>query len=92
MTGSVPQGQISRGAHYTLHRNSGDVWEVADSAGDTISAPGVCFMIPPPDPEAIALAEQYVPAAPGSTARCPLPSPGPRHRRCARSGAPGLLP
>ncbi|XP_039587807.1 periplakin [Passer montanus] len=52
------QGQISRGAHYTLHRNSGDLWEVADSAGDTISAPGVCFMIPPPDPEAIALAEQ----------------------------------
>uniref|UniRef100_A0A8C5JSB3 Periplakin n=1 Tax=Junco hyemalis TaxID=40217 RepID=A0A8C5JSB3_JUNHY len=52
------QGQISRGAHYTLHSNSGDLWEVADSAGDTISAPGVCFMIPPPDPEAIALAEQ----------------------------------
>uniref|UniRef100_A0A803VZJ6 Periplakin n=1 Tax=Ficedula albicollis TaxID=59894 RepID=A0A803VZJ6_FICAL len=50
-----------RGAHYTLQRNSGDLWEVADSAGDTISAPGVCFMIPPPDPEAIALAEQYVP-------------------------------
>uniref|UniRef100_A0A8C9NFH2 Periplakin n=1 Tax=Serinus canaria TaxID=9135 RepID=A0A8C9NFH2_SERCA len=42
------QGQISRGAHYTLHSNS---------------APGVCFMIPPPDPEAIALAEQYVPPA-----------------------------
>uniref|UniRef100_A0A803VTK1 Periplakin n=1 Tax=Ficedula albicollis TaxID=59894 RepID=A0A803VTK1_FICAL len=59
------QGQISRGAHYTLQRNSGDLWEVADSAGDTISAPGVCFMIPPPDPEAIALAEQYVPPAPG---------------------------
>lgn len=58
VTGSVPQGQISRGAHYTLQKNGGDLWEVADSAGDTISAPGVCFMIPPPDPEAIALAEQ----------------------------------
>uniref|UniRef100_A0A8C5UF51 Periplakin n=1 Tax=Malurus cyaneus samueli TaxID=2593467 RepID=A0A8C5UF51_9PASS len=62
------QGQISRGAHYTLQRNSGDLWEVADSAGATISAPGVCFMIPPPDPEAIALAEQYVP--PPKTNNC----------------------
>ncbi|NXV38981.1 PEPL protein, partial [Rissa tridactyla] len=52
------QGQISRGAHYTLQKNSGDIWEVADSSGDKISAPGVCFMIPPPDPEAIALADQ----------------------------------
>ncbi|NXX57512.1 PEPL protein, partial [Scopus umbretta] len=52
------QGQISRGAHYTLQKNSGDIWEVADSSGDKISAPGVCFMIPPPDAEAIALADQ----------------------------------
>ncbi|KAK2533489.1 Ppl [Columba guinea] len=52
------QGQISRGALYTLQKNSGDVWEVADGSGDKISAPGVCFMIPPPDPEAIALADQ----------------------------------
>lgn len=34
---------------------------MADSSGDKITAPGVCFMIPPPDPEAIALADQYVP-------------------------------
>uniref|UniRef100_A0A8D0EP52 Periplakin n=1 Tax=Strix occidentalis caurina TaxID=311401 RepID=A0A8D0EP52_STROC len=53
------QGQISRGAHYTLQKNTGDLWEVADSSGDKISAPGVCFMIPPPDAEAIALADQY---------------------------------
>ncbi|XP_030340401.1 periplakin isoform X2 [Strigops habroptila] len=52
------QGQISRGAHYTLQKNSGDIWEVADSSGDKISAPGICFMIPPPDAEAIALADQ----------------------------------
>ncbi|NXT26700.1 PEPL protein, partial [Syrrhaptes paradoxus] len=52
------QGQISRGAHYTLQKNSGDVWEVEDSSGDKISAPGVCFMIPPPDAEAIALADR----------------------------------
>uniref|UniRef100_A0A8B9G6V5 Periplakin n=1 Tax=Amazona collaria TaxID=241587 RepID=A0A8B9G6V5_9PSIT len=55
------QGQISRGAHYTLQKNTGDIWEVADGSGDKISAPGVCFMIPPPDAEAIALADQYVP-------------------------------
>ncbi|KAM6078371.1 periplakin [Theristicus caerulescens] len=52
------QGQISRGAHYTLQKNSGDVWEVADGSGDKLSAPGVCFMIPPPDAEAIALADR----------------------------------
>uniref|UniRef100_A0A8B9VLP5 Periplakin n=1 Tax=Anas zonorhyncha TaxID=75864 RepID=A0A8B9VLP5_9AVES len=52
------QGQITRGAHYTLQKNSGDVWEVTDSTGDAISAPGVCFMIPPPDPEVVALADQ----------------------------------
>ncbi|NXI49037.1 PEPL protein, partial [Chloroceryle aenea] len=34
------QGQISRGAHYTLQKNSGDIWEVADSSGDKINAPG----------------------------------------------------
>ncbi|KFP09530.1 Periplakin, partial [Egretta garzetta] len=63
----------SRGAHYTLEKNSGDVWEVADSSGDKISAPGVCFMIPPPDAEAIALADQiadhYV-AVKEKTANC----------------------
>uniref|UniRef100_A0A8V0ZEA2 Periplakin n=1 Tax=Gallus gallus TaxID=9031 RepID=A0A8V0ZEA2_CHICK len=52
------QGQITRGAHYTLQKNSGDIWEVMDGAGGAISAPGVCFMIPPPDAEAIALADQ----------------------------------
>lgn len=69
----VPQGQISRGAHYTLQKNSGDIWEVADGLGDKISAPGVCFMIPPPDAEAIALANQYVPpslAIPHSLSPC----------------------
>ncbi|OXB74442.1 UNVERIFIED_CONTAM: hypothetical protein H355_001824 [Colinus virginianus] len=52
------QGQITRGAHYTLQKNSGDIWEVMDSAGGAISAPGVCFMVPPPDAEAIGLADQ----------------------------------
>ncbi|XP_033022824.1 periplakin isoform X1 [Lacerta agilis] len=49
--------QISRGARYTLHKNSGDIWEVTDSAGNAISAPGVCFMIPPTDPESLAHAD-----------------------------------
>uniref|UniRef100_A0A670JYC2 Periplakin n=1 Tax=Podarcis muralis TaxID=64176 RepID=A0A670JYC2_PODMU len=49
--------RISRGARYTLHKNSGDIWEVTDSAGNAISAPGVCFMIPPTDPESLAHAD-----------------------------------
>lgn len=89
------QGQISRGAHYTLQKNSGDIWEVADSSGEKISAPGVCFMIPPPDPEAIALADQYVPhSVPSWTfpqPQQPLPSPPPAPGS-AISTAEGLLP
>uniref|UniRef100_A0A8C0VLV9 Periplakin n=1 Tax=Cyanistes caeruleus TaxID=156563 RepID=A0A8C0VLV9_CYACU len=54
----------------TGHGSQANLWEVADSAGDTLSAPGVCFMIPPPDPEALALAEQYVPPGSGRS-RCP---------------------
>uniref|UniRef100_A0A8C2U0D1 Periplakin n=1 Tax=Coturnix japonica TaxID=93934 RepID=A0A8C2U0D1_COTJA len=63
------QGQITRGAHYTLQKNSGDIWEVMDGAGGAISAPGVCFMIPPPDAEAIALADHYV-AVKEKTSNC----------------------
>ncbi|XP_061456413.1 periplakin isoform X2 [Rhineura floridana] len=51
------QCQISRGATYTLHKNSGDTWEVTDSAGNAISAPGVCFTIPPTDPESLTHAD-----------------------------------
>lgn len=95
----VPQGQISRGAHYTLQKNNGDIWEVADSSGDKISAPGVCFMIPPPDPDAIALADQYVPPPPLPPQPLPLPSPAPAHPTSAApphsgitDGGGGLLP
>ena len=58
---------------------------MADSSGEKISAPGVCFMIPPPDAEAIALADQYVPPSlPCSTLLLPqqtMPSssPAPGH-------------
>ncbi|XP_062999416.1 periplakin [Elgaria multicarinata webbii] len=51
------QCQIFRGARYTLHKNSGDVWEVTDSTGNVINAPGVCFMIPPTDPDSLTHAD-----------------------------------
>ncbi|XP_053132577.1 periplakin isoform X2 [Hemicordylus capensis] len=57
------QSQVNRGATYTLHKNSGDIWELTDSAGNMINAPGVCFMIPPTDPESLNhadnIADQY---------------------------------
>lgn len=53
------QGLISRGYSYTLQRNNGDSWDLTDSAGNTLTAPAVCFMIPPTDPEALALADRY---------------------------------
>ncbi|XP_019842988.2 periplakin isoform X3 [Bos indicus] len=51
------QGLISRGYSYTLQRNNGESWDLTDSAGNKLTAPAVCFMIPPTDPEALALAE-----------------------------------
>lgn len=53
------QGLISRGYSYTLQRNNGESWDLTDSAGNKLTAPAVCFMIPPTDPEALALAERY---------------------------------
>ncbi|XP_054851593.1 periplakin [Eublepharis macularius] len=51
------QCQITRSATYMLQKNNGDLWEVTDSAASTITAPGVCFMIPPMDPESLTLAD-----------------------------------
>ncbi|XP_052516756.1 periplakin isoform X3 [Budorcas taxicolor] len=51
------QGLISRGYSYTLQRNNGESWDLTDSAGNELTAPAVCFMIPPTDPEALALAD-----------------------------------
>lgn len=53
------QGPISRGYSYTLQKNSGESWELTDGAGNRLSAPAVCFMIPPTDPEALALVDRY---------------------------------
>ncbi|XP_058426096.1 LOW QUALITY PROTEIN: periplakin [Diceros bicornis minor] len=51
------QGLISRGYSYTLQRNNGESWDLTDSAGNKLTAPAVCFVIPPTDPEALALAD-----------------------------------
>lgn len=61
-------------------------------------------MIPPPDPEAIALADQYVPPSRVGPSHCPtapalaFTSPRPQHHCCipmsgnADSGGPALFP
>uniref|UniRef100_A0A665U5B8 Uncharacterized protein n=1 Tax=Echeneis naucrates TaxID=173247 RepID=A0A665U5B8_ECHNA len=51
------EGQILRGERYTLLRNNGTKWDVKDAAGRKITAPAVCFMIPPTDPEAITISD-----------------------------------
>ncbi|XP_069502144.1 periplakin isoform X2 [Ambystoma mexicanum] len=51
------EGQISRGQRYTLKSNKGEKWEVTDGSGKKFHAPGVCFNIPPTDPECISLAD-----------------------------------
>lgn len=54
------QGQIQRGERYTLLRNNGNKWDVKDAAGRKITAPAVCFMIPPTDPEAVGGSDKWV--------------------------------
>uniref|UniRef100_A0A8I3NRN0 Periplakin n=1 Tax=Canis lupus familiaris TaxID=9615 RepID=A0A8I3NRN0_CANLF len=51
------QGLISRGYSYTLQSNNGDSWDLTDSSGNKLTAPAVCFVIPPTDPEALALVD-----------------------------------
>ncbi|XP_047656821.1 periplakin-like [Tachysurus fulvidraco] len=53
-------GQINRGERYTMLRNNGPKWDVKDSSGRTLAAPGICFIIPPTDPESVAIAENLV--------------------------------
>ncbi|KAK2829686.1 hypothetical protein Q7C36_017676 [Tachysurus vachellii] len=54
------EGQIHRGERYTLLRNNGAKWDVKDSSGRTLAAPGICFIIPPTDPDSVAIAENLV--------------------------------
>ncbi|XP_032392326.1 periplakin [Etheostoma spectabile] len=51
------EGQILRGERYTLLRNNGTKWDVKDAAGHKLTAPAVCFMIPPTDAEAVAVSD-----------------------------------
>nr|XP_020463998.1 periplakin [Monopterus albus] len=51
------EGQILRGERYTLLRNNGAKWDVKDAAGHKFTAPGICFMIPPTDPDAVAISD-----------------------------------
>uniref|UniRef100_A0A3B5LYF5 Uncharacterized protein n=1 Tax=Xiphophorus couchianus TaxID=32473 RepID=A0A3B5LYF5_9TELE len=51
------EDQIVRGETYTLLRNNGSRWDVKDQTGHKINAPGICFMIPPTDPEAVAISD-----------------------------------
>ncbi|KAI4891546.1 hypothetical protein NFI96_027827, partial [Prochilodus magdalenae] len=54
------EGQILRGERYTLLRINGNTWDVKDSSSRTLSAPGICFMIPPTDPESVSTSENLV--------------------------------
>lgn len=47
-----------RGERYTLLRQNGSKWDVKDAAGHKITAPGICFMFPPTDPEAVAITDK----------------------------------
>ncbi|KAK3575139.1 hypothetical protein QTP86_020956 [Hemibagrus guttatus] len=51
---STPKSSISRGEKLALKSNNNNAkWEVHSSDGAINSFPGVCFLIPPPDTEAI---------------------------------------
>lgn len=56
----MTQGSILRGERYTLLKNNGSNWDVKDANGRTMSVPAVCFIIPPTDPEAVAVSDKWV--------------------------------
>ncbi|KAM4604332.1 envoplakin a [Polymixia lowei] len=48
------KASLSRGDKFTLKSNSDtENWDVVSSNGATQTFPGVCFLVPPPDPDAI---------------------------------------
>ncbi|CDQ73834.1 unnamed protein product [Oncorhynchus mykiss] len=57
---NTEKAELTRGDKFTLKSNS-DVenWDVLTSGGSTKTFPGVCFLIPPPDPEAIATVDLH---------------------------------
>lgn len=55
------QESLARGQKLSLKSNSDpEKWDVICPDGSTQSFPGVCFQIPPPDPEAIDRVNLYV--------------------------------
>uniref|UniRef100_A0A4W3GW75 Envoplakin a n=1 Tax=Callorhinchus milii TaxID=7868 RepID=A0A4W3GW75_CALMI len=59
--GDDPKSEINRGEKLVLRNNNdNDNWVVATNNGQTKKAPGVCFSIPPPDPEALAQVNRSV--------------------------------
>ncbi|KAK7144567.1 hypothetical protein R3I94_010857 [Phoxinus phoxinus] len=50
----TPKASLDRGEQFNLKSNTdNDNWEVQSNDGTSKTFPGVCFVIPPPDPEAI---------------------------------------
>ncbi|XP_069553264.1 envoplakin a [Brachyistius frenatus] len=47
------KASLSRGEKFTLKSNSDENWDIVSTNGVTSTFPGVCFQIPPPNPEAI---------------------------------------
>ncbi|XP_055080434.1 envoplakin a isoform X2 [Periophthalmus magnuspinnatus] len=46
-------GSLNRGEKFTLKSINDEKWSIMSPGGATQTVPGVCFQIPPPDPEAI---------------------------------------
>lgn len=48
------QDSVSRGDKFTLKSNSvNENWVLVSANGATKTFPGVCFLIPPPDPDSV---------------------------------------
>lgn len=55
----IVQGSLSRGEKFTLKSISDvDKWKIMSPDGSTKTYPGVCFLIPPPDSEAVRKVDQ----------------------------------
>ena len=56
---------MTRGENLTLRSNADNrKWEVQKGDGTTMSLPGACVMIPPPDTEALKKVDRYKRATP----------------------------
>lgn len=56
----VVQDTVRRGEVLSLKSNSDNKnWELQSSSGKTRTLPGACFMVPPPDAEALEKVNRY---------------------------------